>query len=612
MGAWGQSGAAGQATGAVFVFFLTPDGGAKPTFVTLSNATASGATNGPIALPPFAEFGSSLAFVDIKDGVTRLAVGAPGVLPAGRAFVVSLQLASTRRSLSPARQGSAAPTVRASGDGAASRQQQHRSERRERGSPTEAAEAAEMRGAVSRSRRLTTRLVALQLDEIAPPPGAHNASGLRFGAALAVVDDRDGDGQAELAIGAPGWDGNGASSSSAVRGAVYIVSSAAGGGGTALHELRSPASALGDALGDEFGRALSSGADWDGNGLPELVVGAPAEGSGGALYILYVTAGAQFASTTPGGYARISAEALGLPSGARLGQSVALLGAVDGDLVPDLIAGGRSTFGGLPSAGALAVVFLAAASYPSAPPQPSRPPPISPPPPRPLSPPTLPPPPPAAPPPVPPAPTSPLLGTGLAVRVFGTTVHGYQVVLVALLLLGGLAALYIVGIRKKRPADLAAAAVARLRSGWRSLRSWYVEPSLELQLRSDLRVEVRKGRYERETGRSRAARTRQPSELHQPGWQSGVLHHLWGLAAAPREVVLVSESGEKRCGWLVPDTVDADATHAGKPQPVVGVTSLAAAAASVAAAPPQAAPMACPSEATACVSTCGCGARGAT
>ena len=43
---------------------------------------------------------------------------------------------------------------------------------------------------------------------------------------------------------------------------------------------------------------------------------------------------------------------------------------IDGDLVPDMLLGVRSTGAGPTNAGALAVVLMAAASYPASPPTP--------------------------------------------------------------------------------------------------------------------------------------------------------------------------------------------------------------------------------------------------
>jgi hypothetical protein len=160
-------------------------------------------------------------------------------------------------------------------------------------------------------------------------------AGERLGSAIASLSDLDGDGVPEIAVGAP------ATATGPLPGRVVVLSGRDG---------RSVAELTGRAAGERFGLALASGADIDGDGVQDLLVGAPgADPSGRAdAGRLDVFSGADLSFLF---------EVQGIRARDRFGSTVAFLGDVDGDGVPDLLCGAPAASpGGRTESGTVAVL----------------------------------------------------------------------------------------------------------------------------------------------------------------------------------------------------------------------------------------------------------------
>ncbi len=115
-----------------------------------------------------------------------------------------------------------------------------------------------------------TGQVLLTLND--PPRGGAEAGAL-FGSAVANAGDVNGDGVSDIVVGAPG------------EGRVYVFS---GKTGILLYSIVSP---VNDAM-PSFGAAVAGGQDFNKDGKPDIVVGAPLSGNlRGAAYIYNGTNG---------------------------------------------------------------------------------------------------------------------------------------------------------------------------------------------------------------------------------------------------------------------------------------------------------------------------------
>ncbi len=168
----------------------------------------------------------------------------------------------------------------------------------------------------------------------APSPAPYD----RFGAALAV-GDLDGDGAAELIVGAPGQ-GRAGAARGVDRGAVYVYRGAVTGLVDAPLELEAPV----PLDHDRFGFAVAAG-DLDGDDLADLIVGAPGADDGDARdggLVYRFRGGPLVAGRAPDQVLAIRAGAF-----ARFGSALAVCGDVDGDGLGDAVVGVSRDGGGL-------------------------------------------------------------------------------------------------------------------------------------------------------------------------------------------------------------------------------------------------------------------------
>ena len=170
------------------------------------------------------------------------------------------------------------------------------------------------------------------------------SAGDRAGRALAGAGDQDGDGLADLVVGARGDDDGGGEA-----GAVYLVT----GDDPGQRSLANAAAKLIGPAGSWAGHAVDGGQDVDGDGVADLLVGGPYHDgtatNAGAAWLVY----GPFADGSLDDAVTLS----GLYDTDLAGWSVALVGDVDGDGLGEVAVGAPYGKNGASSPGVAYLVF---------------------------------------------------------------------------------------------------------------------------------------------------------------------------------------------------------------------------------------------------------------
>jgi hypothetical protein len=188
-----------------------------------------------------------------------------------------------------------------------------------------------------------------------------DAAGDETGFSVSSAGDVNGDGIDDMIVGAPVSDIGGSNS-----GAAYVIYGQSGSDRVTLDLSNLTASEgfliAGDAAGDSAGISVSSAGDVNGDGIDDLIIGAPRGDNGGAgageAYVIYGIAGTNRGTVDLTGLSASDGFVIqGDMAGDGAGRSVSSAGDVNGDGIDDMIIGAYRGDDGGYNAGEAYVIY---------------------------------------------------------------------------------------------------------------------------------------------------------------------------------------------------------------------------------------------------------------
>lgn len=184
-------------------------------------------------------------------------------------------------------------------------------------------------------------------------------NGDRFGSALAVAGDLNGDGVTDLVVGASGDDDGGTD-----RGAIWSLFMNPDGTVQATRKISHSSGEFDGQLGDgdQFGNAIANMGDLNDDGVNDFAVGAYTSDDGGldrgAVWILFMRSSGEILATsklsdTNGNFNGV------LTDGNQFGNAIANIGDLNSNGVTDIAAGANLDDDGEINAGAIWILFMA-------------------------------------------------------------------------------------------------------------------------------------------------------------------------------------------------------------------------------------------------------------